>query len=969
MAGRALRILVVMRHAGAVRNFESAFRSLALRGHEVQIVFESQKRKHQLDGQYDLIDQICTDHPSIRYVDGPSRDDFGWITVAAGLRLSIDYLRYLEPRYRNADALRERAGLRVPETVRKLLALPLLGSRLGVALLRRSLRFLEAGVPSSPAVEQLLKDAAPDLVVITPLVELGSSQADYVRSCKALGIPSVLSIYSWDNLTNKGLIRDVPDLVTVWNDVQAQEAKELHGVPRQRIAITGAVAYDHWFDWRPSTTREHFCQGVGLQPGRPFVLYVCSSPFIAPHEAAFVEKWLTELRQSAAKDVGVLVRPHPQNAPQWQDVDLSGYGNVAIWPREGVDPTVASAKAVYYDSIYHSSAVIGINTSAQIESAIIGRPVYTILAPEYRSTQEGTLHFHHLLQSGGGLLNVGATFQEHFDQIAAGVAGSEEMALKSRRFVEAFVRPIAGPGSAAGHLVAALEKLNTQPRPRPSRSSLGRAIARLLLSGGAKQAQQREMQRREAARLKKLQEKAAKNGAAAAAAGAAPSERSKTSRFASALLRIPPVRGLARWGVPFAAQGVALVSVEWAKSAAKPREAKAARTALKDVRSALALANLELDRMSGAPNPAAARSPNGSLKGTAAALPAPAPKPVAILRPLHTVLAGVDAEVQRLLNSPSQAIIAGPWIGEVGYELLYWIPFLGGLIDRYPELQSRLVVLSRGGTAHWYRQLTERYVDLFDLMSVEEYFTKREACFAATGGKQKQKTASPIEMEMLQLGANRAGIGTWEVLHPGVMYRAVNFLAKADSIGRFVKMARFRPFTPIASPELDAVLPKKFVTFRFYYNNSFPETEENRTFVGDTLRALSRQTPVVLLNNGMNVDEHHDYVPDDPSQIINLAQYMRPATNLALQSAAISRADAFYGTYGGLSYLPPFLHVPSHCFFSEQNNFMQHHLDLALSVFRGPKWGDFMPLNSSHAQSAEIAAASGPVERVPASVR
>jgi len=959
-----------MRHVGAVRNFESAFRSLALKGHDVHVVFESQKRKHHMDGQYELIDQICKDHPSVHYTDGPRRDDFGWMTVAAGLRLSIDYLRYLAPRYRDADALRDRAGIRVPETVRKLLALPLVGSRLGVSLLQGVLRFLEGGVPSSDTLEHLLTDAAPDVVMVTPLVELGSSQADYVRSCRALGIPSVLSIYSWDNLTNKGLIRDVPDMVTVWNDVQAQEAHELHRVPRKRIAVTGAVAYDHWFDWRAATSREQFCQAVGLRADRPFILYVCSSPFIARDEAEFVKKWLGELRKSSAKEFGVLVRPHPQNAAQWHDVDLSAYGNVAVWPREGMDPTVSSAKAVYYDSIYHSAAVFGINTSAQIESAIIGRPVYTILAPEYRGTQEGTLHFHHLLETGGGLLNVGTTFEEHFNQIAAGIGGDLEMSLKSRRFVGSFVRPLAGPGSAADHLVAALEKLNAQPKPRPKRSSFGRDIARFLLSGAAQKAQQQELARREAARLKKQQEKPVKGAAAASAAGGTPSQPSRAGRFGSALLRIPPVRWLARKGLPVAARGVALVSVEWAHSAFQSKETKSARAALKDVRSALTLADQELGRLSDTPGLVDPPSQNGKQPEGIVPPPAtPAPKPLVVQRDLlEEALAGVDAEIRRLLRSPNSAIIAGPWIGEVGYELLYWIPFLGGLVDRYPELAERLVVLSRGGTAHWYRQITERYVDLLDLMPADEYFTKREACFAAAGGKQKQKKASRIEVEMLQLAADRAGIGAWQVLHPGVMYAAVNFLAKADAIGKFVKMARFRPFGPVGATPLDAVLPKKFVAFRFYYNNSFPDTAENRTFVGETLRALSRQTPVVLLNNGMNVDEHHDYIPDEPSQIIQLAQHMTPATNLAVQSAAISRAEAFYGTYGGLSYLPPFLQVPSYCFFSEQGNFMQHHLDLAFRVFRAPKWGDFVPLNSRHAQRAGIAA-SVPAERIPASAR
>jgi hypothetical protein len=73
---------------------------------------------------------------------------------------------------------------------------------------------------------------------------------------------------------------------------------------------------------------------------------------------------------------------------------VSPYGRA-----EGANPLDEASRAQYHDSIYHSAAVVGVNTSALIESAIVGRAVYTVLAPEFRDTQEGTLHFHHLVTS------------------------------------------------------------------------------------------------------------------------------------------------------------------------------------------------------------------------------------------------------------------------------------------------------------------------------------------------------------------------------------------------------------------------------------------------------------------------------------------------------------------------------------------------------------------------------------------
>ena len=44
-----------------------------------------------------------------------------------------------------------------------------------------------------------------------------------------------------------------------------------------------------------------------------------------------------------------------------------------------------------------------------------------------------------------------------------------------------------------------------------------------------------------------------------------------------------------------------------------------------------------------------------------------------------------------------EPIIAGPWLAEVGYEVLYWIPFLRWFCDAHGVPRERLIVLSRGG--------------------------------------------------------------------------------------------------------------------------------------------------------------------------------------------------------------------------------------------------------------------------------
>ena len=48
-------------------------------------------------------------------------------------------------------------------------------------------------------------------------------------------------------------------------------------------------------------------------------------------------------------------------------------------------------------------------------------------------------------------------------------------------------------------------------------------------------------------------------------------------------------------------------------------------------------------------------------------------------------------------------VIVGPWTGEVGFELIYWIPFVRWVVTHVRDCRaSALVVVSRGGTAPWY---------------------------------------------------------------------------------------------------------------------------------------------------------------------------------------------------------------------------------------------------------------------------
>jgi FkbM family methyltransferase len=472
-----MKVVFVMRHSGYVRNFESTLRQLCERGHRVHVAYQAATPRWMATST-DIAAEIAREFPNLSCGMAPVRED-GWGMLGAHARQGLDYLRYLTPQYRDAPKLTRRAERGAPSIVRDL-------TRRGVpgrALLRGVLRQVDRATPHAAEIDAFFDEHRPDVFVVTPLVEPGSPQVDFVRAARARGIRTMFCVASWDNLTNKGLIHESVDRIAVWNEQMKREAVELHGVPPDRVVVTGAQPFDHWFEWVARRNRADFMAEVGLPADLPYLLYVCSSRFVAPDETGFIRRWIGALRAASGTlgDAGVLVRPHPQHTEQWQLEDLSDLGHVAIWPRSGAVPVDAVTRADYYDSIFHSAAVVGINTTAEIESAIVGRPVFTVLDPEFAETQEGTLHFQHLRDVNGGLLHIARTLDEHLDQLRAALQNRGAVDERCRRFVDAFVRPFGINEPATPRLVAAIEQLAAAPPPAAADTPVWLRLTRPLM--------------------------------------------------------------------------------------------------------------------------------------------------------------------------------------------------------------------------------------------------------------------------------------------------------------------------------------------------------------------------------------------------------------------------------------------------------------------------------------------------------
>jgi hypothetical protein len=289
-----------------------------------------------------------------------------------------------------------------------------------------------------------------------------------------------------------------------------------------------------------------------------------------------------------------------------------------------------------------------------------------------------------------------------------------------------------------------------------------------------------------------------------------------------------------------------------------------------------------------------------------------------------------SAELERrlaaLLDS-TEDVIVGPWMGEIGPELLYWIPFLRWVVERFEVDPARLTAISRGGVRSWYAGVAASYADIFDAVTVEDFRKKNEARWAAFGGM-KQTRVTYWDRVLLEKTVGWNGHDT--VLHPMFMNRFLRRWWKGGlSLSHVLAHLRFRRLEPPAlDPSLQALLPDDYVVAAFYFRPSFEATPENQGLVRNIVSALAEETTVVVLDTEIQADEHPEATIDLSDRVLMPLAGAAPAENLELQTAVAARARSWIGTYGGRTHIAPTFGVPCLSFASDRGEFLPSYLDV-----------------------------------------
>ena len=113
--------------------------------------------------------------------------------------------------------------------------------------------------------------------------------------------------------------------------------------------------------------------------------------------------------------------------------------DVTVVPKIGTLPDTSEALQLSYDSMHFAAGIININTSAMIESMVIGKPVLAMMIEQYKEKQLQAQHFKQLLSARALVLVHNDA--ELRNAVLELLGGNDRTKEARTAFIREFIRP------------------------------------------------------------------------------------------------------------------------------------------------------------------------------------------------------------------------------------------------------------------------------------------------------------------------------------------------------------------------------------------------------------------------------------------------------------------------------------------------------------------------------------------------
>lgn len=232
----------------------------------------------------------------------------------------------------------------------------------------------------------LIEECRPDVVVASHLAH--AYGRGLVAVANRLGIPTVGNLVSWDNAYRPLRVR--PRKITCWSEQNRQELTEMCAYCAEEIEVIGAPAFDAYFAPDAQWSREKLCHRVGLDPGRPIILFATLGQMnLLMDETSSFEIFLQALDSGAISgNPQVVLRLHPVTRDAFF-APFSRHKNVKVSRYEGYIPWMAWTPwrdeiVLAGNLLRHADVCISPGSTMTIEASIFDTPTVMPILNAYQ---------------------------------------------------------------------------------------------------------------------------------------------------------------------------------------------------------------------------------------------------------------------------------------------------------------------------------------------------------------------------------------------------------------------------------------------------------------------------------------------------------------------------------------------------------------------------------------------------------
>lgn len=290
---------------------------------------------------------------------------------------------------------------------------------------RNFLRFIYR-YTASEYVPNLFDKYRPDLLFAPSM--FSAEDCRLMVMANKLGIPTVSTVKSWDVLPTKAFTRVRSNVLLVFNEFNKQEAVAFGDYRPEQITITGFPQFDIYTDGSVQMSRKEFCERIGLDPEKRFIMYGVPGDWKSP----FSKEILQELGSRQAngkfkKPLQVLARLHPKYSDSSEGMQIpnvvfyrpgkyfksigefgidSGMGDVRTWTFGDDDIKYLA------NSLQHADVLVCTDSTLTLDAAANDKPTILIAYDGNQSLPYKKSiafiyereHYARLLATGGVLL-------------------------------------------------------------------------------------------------------------------------------------------------------------------------------------------------------------------------------------------------------------------------------------------------------------------------------------------------------------------------------------------------------------------------------------------------------------------------------------------------------------------------------------------------------------------------------------